>query len=275
MKPAQRGIALISVLLIMSLALLIIGGVLHRHRLLLQSSAQQLQQIHLTRLAMAGERWALARLSTLGNPADPLALRTTTLGLDGAQLTIEIEDLSGRFNLNALLSKGQIDQVTLTRWARLLALLDLPPLALEQVGGLHELSQLRLLPGVDGAVLQRLQPWVALLPSEAALNINSAPALLLRTLEGIDATTAQALVQQRSSTPWPSVQAFTRDPLLDGLGVSSQGLGIGSRWYCIRVDVTQGQRQLRLTTEVEREAKAPRLTIRQRRLLPVLPEAVR
>ena len=40
--PRQRGVALISVLLVMSLALAIIGAVLHSHRLLLQSSAQQL-----------------------------------------------------------------------------------------------------------------------------------------------------------------------------------------------------------------------------------------
>lgn len=41
----QRGVALISVLLVLSLALLLVGGMLRSHRLLLHSSAQQLQQV--------------------------------------------------------------------------------------------------------------------------------------------------------------------------------------------------------------------------------------
>lgn len=45
MNGRQRGIALISVLLVMSLALLITGGLLRSHHLSLQSSGQQLLQI--------------------------------------------------------------------------------------------------------------------------------------------------------------------------------------------------------------------------------------
>ena len=47
MNGQQRGMALISVLLVLSLALLITGGLLRSHHLSLQSSGQQLQQIHL------------------------------------------------------------------------------------------------------------------------------------------------------------------------------------------------------------------------------------
>lgn len=268
MKTPQRGVALISVLLVMSLALLIIGGVLRSHRLLLQSSGQQLQQMHLLQLGTAGETWALAQLWTLQKNTELMPERSTTFDLDDAQIRVDIEDLAGRFNLNAVLIAGQIDQVTLNRWARLLALLDLPQMQLEQVGALRELSQLRLLPGVDAQTLQRLDPWVALLPKDAALNINSAPSLLLRTLDDIDAATADALLRRRSTTPWPSVQAFTQDPLLSGSGLRGHGLGVDSRWSRITVQVTEGQRRLRLATDVEYDPKAHQLNILQRRLLP-------
>ena len=43
MRRNQRGIALITVLLVMSLALLITAGMLRSHRLALNSSAQQIQ----------------------------------------------------------------------------------------------------------------------------------------------------------------------------------------------------------------------------------------
>ncbi|HEF4760393.1 TPA: general secretion pathway protein GspK [Pseudomonas putida] len=268
MRTRQRGVALISVLLVMSLALLIIGGVLRSHRLLLQSSGQQLQQIHLRQLAAGGEVWALSLLMAQQKNSDPIPEQLPGLDTEDAQIRVDIEDLAGRFNLNALLTQGQIDQVTLNRWARLLNLLELPPVQLEQVGVLRELSQLRLLPGVDGQLLRRLEPWVALLPTDAALNINTAPALVLRTLEGVEPAMANALLRQRSTSPWPSVQAFTRDPLLSGLGLSSHGLGIGSRWYRITVQVAQGQGRLRLATDVERDPKTRQLNVLQRRLLP-------
>lgn len=266
MRADQRGVALISVLLVMSLALLIIGGMLRSHRALLQGTGQQIQQIHLRQLGVAGETWGLAMLKAQHKDSDPIAVPSSAFTVEDARIRVDIEDLAGRFNVNALLTQGQIDQVTLNRWTRLLALLELPPLQLEQVGALRELSQLRLLPGVDAEVLRRLAPWVALLPVQAATNINSAPALVLRTLDGVEDTTAQALIRQRSGARWPSVQAFTRDPLLSGLGLSGHGLGIDSRWYRITVQVTQGR--LRLATDVERDPKTRQLNILQRRVLP-------
>ena len=281
MSGRQRGIALISVLLIMTLALLITSGLLRSHRLSLQSSGQQLQQMHLHQLATGVETQALLLLQgALQTPAKTVdrtqawARMTPELDLEDEQVRVSIEDLAGRFNLNSLLRSGQIDQVTLNRWARLQDLLGLPALQLEQVGALRELSQLRLLPGVDRERLRRLEPWVALLSTDAALNINTASALVLRTLNGIDASQADALLRQRSTAPWPSVQAFTQDPLLDGLGVSSHGLGIDSRWYRITVEVTQGQSRLRLATDVERDAKTLQLKLLQRRLLPSNPHEI-
>ncbi|WP_419712385.1 general secretion pathway protein GspK [Pseudomonas sp. NFX224] len=268
MRTRQRGVALVSVLLVMSLALLIIGGVLRSHRLLLQSSGQQLQQLHLRQLGMVGETWALSLLKAQQKDSDRIPGPAPGFDVEDAQIHINIEDLAGRFNLNSLLIGGQTDQVTLKRWARLQALLELPELQLEQVGALRELSQLRLLPGVDGERLRRLEPWVALLPANAALNINTAPALILRTLDSIEAAEADALLRQRSTAPWPSVQAFTQDPLLSGKGLSSHGLGIDSRWYRITVQVTQGQSRLRLATDVERDPETRRLDILQRRVLP-------
>jgi general secretion pathway protein K len=272
----QRGIALISVLLVMSLALLIIGGVLRSHHLALQSSGQQLQQIQLRQLASGGETWALMLLrDALQDGEKPVeriqdwTAMTPGFEVEDAQIRIDIDDLAGRFNLNALLRQGQVDQVTLNRWARLLELLELPPLQLSQVGPLWELSQLRLLPDIDAHLLQRLEPWVTLLPTDTALNINTAPALLLRTLGEVDAATADALARQAATTPWASVQAFTQDPLLSGQGLSSHGLGTQSRWYRIRVQVTRDGRELHLATDVGHDPKTRQLTVLQRRFLPM------
>ena len=274
----QRGVALISVLLVLSLALLLVGGLLRSHRLLLHSSAQQLQQVQLRQLGLAGEDWARVVLEgsgiTSSGPVDlsqDWARLEPVLEVDGAELRIAIEDLSGRLNLNTLLALGQIDQVSLGRWSRLLALLDLPPLTLPQVGPVQELSQLRLLPGVDGQTLRRLEPWVVLLPTDARLNINTASQRVLMTLDGMKAGPTQALVNQRRHAPYASVQAFTNDPLLSGVGLNGHGLGVGSRWFRITVSVIHGDSRLRLASDIERDSVSGRWTVRQRRFLPLSP----
>lgn len=274
----QRGVALISVLLVLSLALLLVGSLLRSHRLLLHSSAQQLQQVQLRQLGLAGEDWARVVLEgsgiTSSGPVDlsqDWARLEPVLEVDGAELRIAIEDLSGRLNLNTLLALGQIDQVSFGRWSRLLALLDLPPLTLPQVGPVQELSQLRLLPGVDGQTLRRLEPWVVLLPTDARLNINTASQRVLMTLDGMKAGPTQALVNQRRHAPYASVQAFTNDPLLSGVGLNGHGLGVGSRWFRITVSVIHGDSRLRLASDIERDAVSGRWTVRQRRFLPFSP----
>jgi general secretion pathway protein K len=111
MRGRQRGVALISVLLVMSLALLIIGGVLRSHRLMLQSSGLQLQQMHMRQLGMAGESLALSLLQAQDKNRDLMAEQAADFEIEDARIHVVIEDLAGRFNLNAILIKGQIDQV--------------------------------------------------------------------------------------------------------------------------------------------------------------------
>ncbi|MCL6704241.1 type II secretion system protein GspK [Pseudomonas sp. T1.Ur] len=271
----ERGVALISVLLVLSLALLFTGGMLRSHRLLLHGTAQQLQQLPLRQLGLAGEAWAQKRLDSSASAPGPVGLHQDWARLESAfeaqdaRIRIDIQDQSGRMNLNALLEHGQVDEVSLKRWKRLLSLLGLPELSLPQVGSVQELSQLRLLPGIDGPTLERLEPWVALLPREARLNVNTAPRLLLMTLDGIDAGTVEALAGQRLEAPFPSAQAFANDPLLSGLGISSHGLGVGSRWFRITVDVDRAGSRLRLASDIERDPDTQRWMVRQRRFLPI------
>ncbi len=275
----QRGVALISVLLVMSLALLLTGGMLRNHRLVVKSTAQQLHQVQLRQVGFAGERWALQLLrspemqaSRSVNLAQAWAQATPPFEVEGGALHIRVEDLAARFNLSALLTGGQVDSLTQQRWARLLALLhidhpDLDRLSTSYPGGLTDLSQLRVLPNVDGDVLRRLQPMIALLPKDAHLNINTASVQQLMTLDGLTEASARALVKQRPTEGYRTVQAFVEDPLLAGLELGSHGLGLGSRWFRITVDVAFGQSRLQLVSDVEIDAKTRQVSVVQRRLL--------
>ncbi|WP_228392704.1 type II secretion system minor pseudopilin [Pseudomonas helleri] len=276
MRKGQQGIALLTVLLVMSLALLVTAGMLRSHRLALHSSAQQLHQLQLRQSAFAGEAWGRERLYTLlADPKLPVAAgqawakgRPEWL-IDNGQIEVDIEDLAARFNVSALLTQGAVDEVLKQRWLRLQTRLDLPPVDASALHGLNlsDISQLRSVPGVDARWYTRMQPWIALLGKDATLNINTASVTLLATLEGVTPDMARRLVSERPLQGYASVEDFTFTPALIGLGVQAAGLGTASRWFRITTHVRVGQSRLRLESDMARDLKTGRWHLLQRRFL--------
>lgn len=274
MRSNQQGIALITVLLVMSLALLITAGMLRSHRLALQSSAQQIHHLQMRTLAFAGEAWGRQHLHTLVR--DPMlavvagqawASRQPQLRIDDGKIDVAIEDLAGRFNISSLLAKGPAAEVMVQRWLRLQTLLELTPLDASVLQGQNfsDISQLRVLPGVDSQWYKRMQPWIVLLDNDAVLNINTAPATVLATLEGVTPELARYLVATRPLQGYASVQDFTFTPALIGLGIQAAGLGINSRWFRITTHVRVGQSRLRLESDVARDLETGEWYLLQRR----------
>ena len=279
MGQGQRGVALISVLLVMSLALLLTGAMLRSHRLLIATTAQQIHQVHLRQLSLAGERWAREQLGQGASDEDSKRLRThlgqawareeMPLDVDGGEVQVRIVDLAGRFNLGTVFRGGKVDPITLGRWTRLLEQLDIPPFAMPEqaTGGLDNFSQLRLLAGVDGRALARLRSWVSVLPTAASLNVNTAPAQVLASLQGVSLARATQLVNQRPAEGYASVQEFSQSQALAGLDIGSHGLGVDSRWFRVSVDAELGGQRMRLISDFERNAKDYRLRLLQRQFL--------
>ena len=85
---------------------------------------------------------------------------------------------------------------------------------------LQDVSELRLLAGMDAALYQRLLPFVCALPDDALqVNVNTlqpAQAALLAALFPTELTVSEArqLVQTRAATGWSSVAAFLSQPAL-------------------------------------------------------------
>ena len=276
MRRGQQGVALITVLLVMSLALLITAGMLRSQRLALHSSAQQIHQLQLRQLSFAGETWGRLQLRDQLIDAKAAvaaqqawATGVPALNIDNGQIEVQIEDLAARFDISALLGKEPVNEVTEQRWLRLQTLLQLPPIPASAFQGLSlsDISQLRQVPGVDAQWFTRMQPWLALLGKGAALNINTASATLLATLEGVTPDLARRLVSERGLRGYASVQDFTFAPALIGLGVNSQGLGINSRWFRITTDVRLGARRLRLESDMARDPATGKWHLLQRRFL--------
>lgn len=276
MPRSQQGVALITVLLVTSLALLITAGMLRGQRLALHSSAQQIHQLQLRQSGFAGEAWALDHLREVGgDPQSPLAPGQAwakgqpPMQLDNGQLEVHIEDLAGRFNITPLFASDSAEGVMSQRWLRLQNLLGVTPVEAKVLQGLNlgDISQLRKVPGIDAHWYTRMQPWIVLLGNDAVLNINTASDTLLATLEGVTPQLAKRLVAARPLQGYASVQDFTFTPALIGLGISNKGLGINSRWLRISTEVRLGQSRLRLESDVARDPQTGQWRLLQRRFL--------
>ncbi|MFK0089232.1 type II secretion system minor pseudopilin GspK [Pseudomonas sp. NPDC090755] len=276
----QRGVALISVLLITALVTLIVSDMLARQRMSLVSSANQLNHQQLWQLALSGEAWARQQLlADLGEKdslkrvhlAQHWAQGTQVFEIEGGHIRIQLEDLGGRFNLNTQRPDG--NRIQRARYQRLLAVLKVPahdPAGLPQRFAndgkplpYADSSELQRLDRVDGASLRRLQPWLRTM--DGALNLNTAPAEVLAALEGLDLAVARAIVQVRPAEGYGSVQAFIEQPLLQDREVRSLGLGVSSEFFRATLDVKVGDQRLRLLSDLHTSLEG-RVTVIRRRL---------
>lgn len=135
----QRGVALVTLLLIVALVTVISVEIILRQQLSIRSLGNQLQARQAWHYALGGEVLAQSILRRdartrppQGRPVtdhlgEPWAQPQPAYELDDGlgQVRIHIEDLTGRFNLNGLVRAGQADDAAMAQFRRLLLRLDI------------------------------------------------------------------------------------------------------------------------------------------------------
>lgn len=195
--------------------------------------------------------------------------------LDRGHVALRLEDLQGRFNVNWLADPE--DAFAADAWARFAALTGLPAPQARAIadrlgrreagaGPVVTLDQL----GLDPATLVRLRPLLAALPSDSALNVNTAPPEVLSALvPGLSRGLAERLVSTRATEPFASVQAYTETVLrIAGAeiagGIDDTRLAVGSRWFGLvaRADLGRGAVARRAVIERRTLSLGPRVAYR-------------
>ena len=282
MKRRQRGVALITVLLVVAIVTVVCAGLIARQQLAIRASSNQIQARQALQYALGGEALAqgiLARdLKAPGRAPGPgvdhlqeaWARPLPTFPIEQGEITVRIEDLSGRFNLNSLVPArpgaqqgeggdpqggGELNPTALRQFQRLLVnlgieqpayanrlvdWLDNRPERYQDSGAedneyllaepayragnrrIEDISELRLLLGMTDEDYRRLLPSVSALPSDAALNVNTASAMVLASLrDNLTPGAAQALVQGRPAEGYLALEEFTQ--ILDNLAPPGAG----------------------------------------------------
>lgn len=269
----------------------ILSGALDWARLILREDLRASSTIdHL------GEPWAVplaeARLSTFLAAEAQVADDAPDAFLSGA-----ITDAQGKLNLNMLVGGGRVPSepwtlalqtlctnvgvsadVALRIRAGLIATTPLPaaaasgasapaPAAADLAGERplqpQSVEQLAWL-GIEPEAVRALTPYVTLLPTTTAVNVNTAPRELLAAVLGIDMATAERLVQVRQRTPFKNA-----DELRQQLVNPQTDLSLAtyrSDWFEVRGRLRLDSVVLEQKSLVRRPPSGPVIVIRRERV---------
>jgi general secretion pathway protein K len=245
----------------------ILSGALDWARLILSEDARTGGPDHL------GEPWAVplaeARLSTF-----LAADRSSTVDDDGIEafLSGSIEDAQARYNLRQIFLENELVPEQVVVLQRLCERAGLPTdLAVRLAQSLRDawsttsgdakpvaprnIDQLAWL-GVEPEAIERLRPWVTLLPARTPVNINTAPAeVLAAVIEGIDLGTAQRLVETRQRAPFKSFADVM--PLLPAnqQQLDDRYVALKTDYFIVRGRLRLGERALEEQSLVRRVSR--------------------
>ncbi|MHB8255067.1 MAG: type II secretion system minor pseudopilin GspK [Acidiferrobacter sp.] len=240
----ERGLALIVALLVVALTAMIAAALMRGESVWFKESTN-IRALAQARAAMNGAFKLAAVEVTLESRHDPIDSLTQRwaqpfprVPVAGGVVRATLVDPAGRFNVNDLVVAGQSVPSAVAVFTRLLQLVGLNPalaqavVAWEMPPGtagagldavylgrrtpyragrqpLSGVSELRLVSGFNAKMVRDLRPYLTALPQVTAINVNTAPALVLASLcPGLTIKQAQVLGAQALQTPFTSPAAF-------------------------------------------------------------------
>ncbi|MGH8193846.1 MAG: type II secretion system minor pseudopilin GspK [Woeseiaceae bacterium] len=237
-RPARdRGVALITAILISALASLVATDLAWDSALEVRRTMVQLQRDQALQIAMGAESWVISILhqDSADSQTDHLgeiwAQELPGLPIEGGEVFGSVSDLQGRFNINNLINdEGAVETASLEQFRRLLDALGLDPrfagITADWLDGdleagfpdgaedpiytsilppyrtanqmLTSVSELQALEGMDKETFDLLSQHVVALPGRTAINVNTATPAVLQSLdENISATAVESLLSER------------------------------------------------------------------------------
>ncbi len=286
-RRAQRGIALVTAVMIVAIAAAIAAQIAFAHQIWFRQMENVADRDATDWLRRGALHWASVALleDAAQNSIDYLgeswAMGLPTLPVEGGTIKVSIEDAQGRFNLNSVANTASL-QV----FSRLLEVLRLDPQLANAVldwidtddlvrpGGAEDVDylnfnppyraanqpmasvdELRLIRGFDAKTVAALLPYVTVLPPAAAseINVNTASPVLLQALvPNLDLARAQRIAEDRLVKPYNSVNDFTSK--LTGLTLLPAAINVKSDYFLVTLDTSIGRLERRSEALLQRSA---------------------
>lgn len=296
----ERGFALIQVLLVFAMLAIIVARLQYEQRIQIERAYQSLFLSQAQAYIDSAEDIARVGLvlDRQDNETDHLGelwnQPAVSFPVDEGVISLEMNDLQGRFNLNALHPGAANPEGAKTGMKRLLLTLGLDESIADELANwfdsdsgaefnysdqeppytpsfqpMSDTSELLLLKSVDREALATLQPFVAALPPQTELNINTAPAEVLMTIAPfLGEGDVDTFVQERIDEPYESVNDLLNKPVFQveedeqPVPLLNDKLTVQSNWFTLYAEVTLDGRTLTQSSHILRDDDAARIVLR-------------
>ena len=264
----QRGMAIISALLIAAVVAVLAGAMLTRQTVFTRSlEAEQLRLQGTWLLQGSLERsrqmlWEARQKDVLTRLDQPWAR------VQGGVFEGRIDDEQGKFNLRNLVNRQQVDTEQLQGFERLCRTLGVDLAVSRRISQrvigsyevpakypmLRSLDELSAIEGLDPQLLRRLQAYISVLPGQTWVNGNTASAeVLSAVVPQLSLAQAQGLVAERDSGRWFINRGdFVNRLHLPQVAVESVLVGITSEWFRVQGQARREQRRVTIDALLHR-----------------------
>ncbi|MBD8740006.1 type II secretion system minor pseudopilin GspK [Pseudomonas fluorescens] len=272
----QRGMAIISALLIAAVVAVLAGAMLTRQTVFTRSLEAEQLRIQGQWLLQGGlERsrqmlWDARQKDVLTRLDQPWARA------QGGAFEGRIVDEQGKFNLRNLVNRQQVDSEQLQSFERLCRLIGVDPTVSRRISQrviasyeppakypmLRSLDDLSGIEGLDPNLLQRMQAYISVLPGPTWVNGNTASAeVLSAVVPQLSLSQAHGLVSERDSGHWFINRGdFVNRLRLPQVAVDAVQVGITSEWFRLQGQARREQRRVTVDALLHRpEDREPRV----------------
>lgn len=237
--PRNRGVALITAILISALAAMVATDLAWDNTLDVRRTMVMLHRDQAMQIALGAESWMINILnqdrseSETDHLGEIWAQELPGLPIEGGEVYGQVTDLQGRFNINNLVDQnGEVVEESLEQFRQLLAALELDPRfagvtadwldanqAAQMPDGaedemytailppyrtpnqmLTSISELAALNGMEKEIFDVLAPHITALPARTQINANTATAAVLQSLgDNLSAGDVERLLSEREN----------------------------------------------------------------------------
>jgi general secretion pathway protein K len=286
MRPgAQRGAAVVMAMLVVAVTATLVAGAFWRQSVIARQAENELSFAQAKWLIRGAIDWAGiilredARTSSVDHIGEPWAvpLADTHLnpedGRDPIYLAGGIQDEQAKFNLRNLVGPKGVDPREVAVLRRLLALVGASETLADPMAervfaavpgeggrrqatlGLGSIDDLLDVKAVSAAALERLRPFVTVLPQPTPVNANTASAeVLAARFENLALADARRLVASRDRTYFKDrTDVLSRIPQLK-LQATDTEIATATRFFAVDGTVSYQRARLRTQALLRREA---------------------
>lgn len=302
---AQRGVALVTAVMIVAIAAAIAAQVVFAHQVWMRQMENAADRGATDWLRRGALHWVSTALiddaarGSIDHLGERWAQGLPPLPVEGGFIRVAIEDAQGRFNLNNLLRNNTSSAPDIAVFQRLLAGLLLNPGLADALvdwidaddaarpGGAEDIDylnasppyrtgnqrlvsveELRLVRGFDAKTVAALAPYVTVLPADSDINVNTASPLLLSALLGVDLASAQRIADTRVENPLQNAGALAK-LLPPGVQAPTTGAGVKSDFFLVAIDTQIGRHERRTEALVHRAADGKSTSVEWHRIQPL------